>query len=200
MGFITENLPRFDKVSFGAANGSTPEPVIKNVARTDGVSQGWSLSEPISITTNHLVRIKTYMVEDNGKTRRLFGGDGGENSLGYILHPNSQIYVKINNQNRGETSLDGEAFEQAPFFDVNVASHSIEMFVILNCEIDAIGFNEIGGDYMPGALYEFEVELDGVVTHAIPLTNKEQGATQLATVGNVNAFMSNYSSDVWEEL
>lgn len=172
--------------------------VINYVARLDGFSQGWELSEPISITPSHLVRIKTYMVEDNGKTRRLFGGDNGENSLGYILHPNSQIYVKINNQNRGETSLDGGEFDQAPLFDISVDNHSIEMFVILNCEIDAIGFNVSGGDYMTGALYEFEVELNGVITHTIPLTNKDQGAIQLATVGSVNATMLNYSSDVWE--
>tara|TARA_R110001592_G_C13193009_1_gene753660 strand:+ start:1513 stop:2112 length:600 start_codon:yes stop_codon:yes gene_type:complete len=181
-------------------NYNTIEPVIKYVARLDGLSQGWDLSIPISITPSHRVKIKTYGVGDNGKTRRVFGGDNGENQLGYILHPNSQLYVKVNNQNRGETSLDGGAFDIAPFFDINVNIHTIEMYPTLNCEIDAIGFKVEGGDYMPGALYEFEVELDGVITHSIPLTNLEQGATQLPAVGDVSAFMPNYSSDVWEQI
>jgi hypothetical protein len=33
----------------------------------------------------------------------------------------------------------------------------------------------------------------------LPLTNKAQGATQLATVGNINAFMPNYTEAVWRK-
>ena len=44
----------------------------------------------------------------------------------------------------------------------------------------------------------FEILIDEVITYKMPLANKPQGATQLATVGNVNATMANYSSDVWE--
>ena len=40
----------------------------------------------------------------------------------------------------------------------------------------------------------------GVLTNEIPLTNKAQGATQLATVGNINAFMPNYTEAVWRKL
>ena len=39
----------------------------------------------------------------------------------------------------------------------------------------------------------------GIVLNEIPLTNKAQGATQLATVGNVNAFMPNYTAAVWRK-
>ena len=41
---------------------------------------------------------------------------------------------------------------------------------------------------------------DCIVINEIPLTNKAQGATQIATVGNVNATMVNFSTDVWEEI
>lgn len=40
----------------------------------------------------------------------------------------------------------------------------------------------------------------GIVLHQIPLTNKAKGATQLATVGNVNATMVNYTEAVWETM
>ena len=49
------------------------------------------------------------------------------------------------------------------------------------------------------AVYNFRVIRSGVVIHEIPLTNKAQGATQLATVGNINAFMPNYTDAVWRK-
>ena len=49
-------------------------------------------------------------------------------------------------------------------------------------------------------LFDFEVERGGEIIYAIPLTNKSQGATQLATVGSVNATMINYTGDEWEPL
>ena len=36
-------------------------------------------------------------------------------------------------------------------------------------------------------------------SNEIPLTNKAQGANQLATVGNINAFMPNYTEAVWKK-
>ena len=52
-----------------------------------------------------------------------------------------------------------------------------------------------------GTIKMFRVrDSSGVVVNEIPLTNKSQGATQLATVGNVNAFMPNYTEAVWRKL
>ena len=53
---------------------------------------------------------------------------------------------------------------------------------------------------LQAAIYDFKVTRDGVIVNEIPLANKAQGATQIATVGSVNATMINYTPDVWEEV
>lgn len=52
-----------------------------------------------------------------------------------------------------------------------------------------------------GIFKNFRVR-DGVgsIVNEILLTNKSQGATQLATVGSINATMINYTGDEWERL
>lgn len=43
-------------------------------------------------------------------------------------------------------------------------------------------------------------DISEAILNEIPLTNKAQGATQLSTVGTVNATMINYTEAVWVEL
>ena len=52
--------------------------------------------------------------------------------------------------------------------------------------------------YFGGLFYDFEVEIAGEVVLQLPLTNKEQGAVQLPTVGDITATMANYTPLVWE--
>ena len=69
--------------------------------------------------------------------------------------------------------------------------------IILTSEFSIETLAKFASDYFGGVIYGFEFEINGVLTNKIPLTNKSQGATQLATVGNVNAFMPNYTEAVW---
>ena len=42
------------------------------------------------------------------------------------------------------------------------------------------------------------IRRNGTIINEIPLTNRNQGSTQLATIGDVNAFMTDYAEDVWK--
>lgn len=66
---------------------------------------------------------------------------------------------------------------------------------------DGLAFNVLNryaSSYLSGVIANVDLKIGGVITNEIPLTNKEQGATQLATVGSINATMINYTEDVWE--
>ena len=62
-----------------------------------------------------------------------------------------------------------------------------------------LGRRVTGSFYSDGYISNLEYYLNGTLVNQIPLTNKDQGATQLPTVGDVNATIVNYT-DTWEEV
>ena len=175
-------------------------PVLEWIGNLDGVSQGWLLSGPIDLTPDHIVRFKIYGGEYSDKTQIIASGE----TLSYMVHPNDNLYVKINNQNKGFTSVNGAELELYPNYPVGNIESILEFLVTEACQIQSLmynykgdAFNPNGSAYASGAIYDFEVELDGVITHSIPLTNKEQGANQQPNIGNVSAFMPNFTEAIW---
>ena len=186
MGFITENLPRFDNVAFGAVSGA-----VNYVARLDGVSQYWQLTAPININIDYTVEL-------------MFVG-------GVISNQYARFYCLTNNDMSVDSGIDSDKFRASggvtSLNGNNIftgepiptsGNNKIETKLSVTGVIDSIGsFNGTRLINLP--LYGFIIKDEtGTIINEIPLTNKAQGATQLATVGNINAFMANYTPDVWE--
>ena len=183
--------------------------VVQWVTRTDGVSQYWQLSEPIVIPANKDFRITQTILGTNNSFEGLL--DSTDSSFWLRLMPTSQgrniqgwiIDDYISSVPHSDVNLRDGNYHTVTLSRVNGVIYVIYDGNIIEEITKADGFNihrlarfstaEFGGVYK-----DFEVSIGGVLVNQIPLTNKGQGATQLATVGDVNAFMPNYSSDVWE--
>lgn len=162
------------------------------VAQLDGVTQYWVLSEPINIEVDYTVGL-------------MFIG-------GVISNQYARFYCLANNQMSVDSGIDSDKFRVSggvtSLNDSNIFSgdpiplsgeNKIETKLSVTGMIDSIGsYNNSRFINLP--LYGFVIKnAAGVVIHEIPLTNKAQGATQLATVGNINAFMPNYTEAVWRK-
>ena len=209
MSFIAGDLPTLEKVAFGALGGDVEE---QWVAKLDGVTQYWVLTDPITAPANTDFKASFYISGVNDGYEGLFSSPDPQSWL-RLLPLNSSVNL--------QGQLGAGYYQAVPFSELNMRDGvtrklSIERgagrvrFVIddtfvfnsstLLSEFTVQTLAEFGGDFFGGTIYGFEFELNGVITNKIPLTNKAQGATQLATVGNINATMINYTGDEWEPL
>lgn len=181
------------------------------VAQPDGATQYWVLSGPITAPANADFKASFYINGVNDSFEGLFSSSDPQSWLRLLPSNNS---VNLQGQ------LGAGYYQAIPFTELNLRDGvtkklSVERvsgrmrFVIddtfiFNSSTLTAAFSietlaKFGGDYFGGVIYGFEFEINGVLTNQIPLTNKAQGATQLATVGNVNAFMPNYTDAVWRK-
>lgn len=188
------HAPILEQAGFSIGS-ATPEPVINYVARLDGLSQYWQLSESIAILTGHTIEF-------------IFGGF--TNSGSYKRFVGSRDFsVSVDSGPQGSRfRLEGSAATlDGAFVDPNnltaIPTEGDSMLVVT--PLSGFSLESIGN--LPGRsdrevaayIYSFRVkDAAGNILNEIPLTNKDQGATQIATVGSVNATMPNYSADVWE--
>ncbi|AKA61211.1 hypothetical protein [Pseudoalteromonas phage H103] len=188
-------------------------PLINYVARLNGTDQYWQLSEAISIgSSNFALRLKV---------TTSFSG-----SQVHLTDSPEDFYFKIFITSNGIPSVlfgDGSQWVYSLNAVTNIADskeHSIEvvknsgqLYLLVDgviefqrdeltqvfAGIEFIGVRNSLSQYFNGSVYDFEVEINNTLTHSIPLTNKAQGSTQLATVGSVNATMVGYDESVWEQ-
>lgn len=167
--------------------------VKQSVARLNGTDQYWQLSEAITIDVNYSIELMFV---------------GGQVSSLY-----ARFYSLTNNDMTVDSA--GEYFDKFRVIGGETLLNSVEIVTgdpiptsganKLETKLSASGVIEYIGSFngtrlinLP--LYGFVVKDElGTVINEIPLTNKAQGATQLATVGNVNATMVGYTPDVWEQ-
>ena len=195
MAFIPENLPRFDTVSFGAAGGS--EPVVNYIARTDGLTQGWNLSEEITLQEGWSVEVDVLYVTDSSTTRALFTPSG----TAYLpANGGSEVSYRRQGQIAALVSLDGGEYMDTNTFNFDGDFHHIKFIAETQLGISAIFYDlNNSGRNIVGSVFNFVVRNAlGTIVNRINLTNKSEGATQSPSVGSVSATMMNYSEDVWE--
>jgi len=205
MGFIANNLPTLDDVSFGTASG-----VKRYVYRLDGLTKYYQLSDQIVIpaSTDCAIRFTLNGTSDNYEGLfksadgsdwfRLIPSSQGSNFQGNLGGtfisgvPYSSLTVR-NGQDREFTLR-----RLAGRFYIDVGGQSFTLS-LSSGSFSISALCEFGGDEFAGYIKNFEVEINSVITNQIPLTNKTQGATQLPTVGSVSATIINYT-DTWEEV
>lgn len=183
------------------------------VYRLDGASQSWQLTEPVTAPENKDFTCSFYIQGSRRSEVEGLISDGVGMSWLRILGSNQSqdLQMLIGGSYKGASYPSGYdlrdgGFNLFKFFRVNgglffsindsgprsmgtsAAEFSIEKLMVFS------------NQYFAGVIYDFEFEMDGVLTNSIPLTNKDQGANQLATVGSINAELINYTEDGWERL
>ncbi|MDN3394580.1 MULTISPECIES: hypothetical protein [unclassified Pseudoalteromonas] len=163
------------------------------VAQSDGATQYWRLSEPVQFPLGYKVEITFSKANDYFK---IFDSNANRFDVTQFngevtLRNDTNIYVNGSLSNLTPATNT----EYVVKFD-RTAENTDQSLK----EISFIGARFNGVEILSGYVKNFRVynELD-IVIHEIPLTNKAQGATQLATVGNINAFMPNYTDAVWRK-
>lgn len=196
-------------------------PAINYVARLDGATQYWQLSERLINPDGDIdIEFKTGSNVNGGGIDRVvlsqcltaaYSGSSGKeftlyfNASGYLqaLHGGaffgSSVNAAIEPDKTYRWRLEGnqqEFFVDGVLVDSNTVSRGSAREPSAQC---LIGAQTSGGalrGYFDGPIYD--VKVNSAIQVEIPLTNKAQGATQLATVGNVNATLVNYTEAVWE--
>lgn len=172
-------------------------PVVEQwVAQLDGATQYWQLTSPIQLQPDWKVKYKFRCDGGTGNVVYLHGNSEQSSALSaYIVPSNGQlsfsgsINEKLNGVAFTNNSVIQLGVEYEVEFEVNSTKDISSLFKLQNIE-----------KYAAGYIYDLEVaDENGVVIHEIPLTNKAQGATQLATVGDINATMPNYTDAVWRK-
>lgn len=165
--------------------------VIEWVAELDGATQYWQLSEPINVQNGDAISFAFTGFENIGLYKRFFGSDD------FILSLDTGADGdKFRSRSLTNAYLDGVEITTETLIPV-AGAHDVNCISGATKQINTLLSLE-SSNLVKVAMYNFKVIRNGVVIHEIHLTNKAQGATQLATVGNVNAFMPNYTDAVWK--
>ena len=189
------------------------------VAQLDGIVQYWQLTSPLTAENGEDFRLKvkaergdrsagcflmSSMDASNYGINIYSTGDYslGEGKISVFGLGNSPFIEGLNSF----TDLDIEVSRESGVWTVTVNGVSdtktptSEPPAIATSTETNLGRRVEGGFYSDGYVSDLEYYVNGVLTNKIPLTVKEQGATQLATVGDINAFMPNYTEAVWKEV
>lgn len=166
------------------------------VARLDGATKSWQLTSPINLITNDVVELNFIGGQVSNAFAMFFESDSRNF---YVSTTSDSLNFRVKAA-FGTPMLNSQLIEnnvtQVPSTGVNTVSAATVGDEILSYITSRMGTSL----FLNLAVYNFRVIRNGVVIHEIPLTNKSQGATQLATVGSVNATMINYTGDEWEPL
>ena len=178
--------------------GEESPPQEEWVAELDGATQYWTLTQPIQVPIGGLIQFNLCRpLGSLGMNEYVISGESdtntscfysGETSL-FLGGSNYLTNLMVDGVDNNLLPADGE------FHSVSVESTNSAT------EIKNLGCRFSFERLLLGSFTDLIVkDAQGVVINHTPLTNKEQGATQLATVGSVNAFMANYTEAVWRRL
>ena len=170
---------------------------IKWVARLDGVSQYWHLSEAIEVSPSEYITFKIIVdaSAQNGQYKRFIASEDFNFSLDTGASGGKFRLAGCN------ATIDGSPMaSEVTEIPADGRSHEIVVRPSAVGRVEVIGaLLAVSGRSIDASILDFCIYGENeALIHKIPLTNKSQGATQLATVGSVNATMVNFTPDVWE--
>lgn len=187
-------------------------PIIEYVAQADGATQFWQLSDPIAAPANTDFTFTAYISGTRtSDIEGVFSDSGGSSWIRALDSDQSQdLQMLIGGSFKGASYPVGYDLRDGNFnlfklsrvggqLSFSINDSGMKSLGTSNAEFVIDNLFRFSNQYFAGVIYGFEVEIGGVITNSIPLTNKAQGATQLATVGSVNAFMPNYTELVWKD-
>lgn len=166
------------------------------VAQLDGATQYWQLSEEIPLPIGYSYEIDVLYESSN------------QSSGDYLATGEGDTFYPLFFVNREFLSTGSSGNLEDPIVDGidNMLPYDNEFHTVMiksNSSIAGLGILGARFNYVrncSGIIKMLRVkDQNGTVVNEIPLTNKDQGATQLATVGAVNATMANYTEAVWKK-
>lgn len=182
--------------------GGALEPVVNYVARTDGATQYWQLSGSSNFIEMQAGDEMTLSARIDSFETSSYIFDDGRFDTG------TRPYLLVGRNTRQISNIAGyyDLYIDGEFIDLSTNKfwpndndyHSVRIISNQSMNITRFSARFFGpSDYLAGVIKDiYFTRAAGDIS--IPLTNKEQGATQIATVGNISAFMPNYTPDVWE--
>lgn len=193
------------------SNGSTTIPkTYIDIANLNGANQEWEISERL-IDIDNLSGLKfkgEYISSDDGGTLISQSTDDGLKEF-QIFRAASEIRFSI-----GDTvtafpaTFTGGLFE-VEFTDNTTVNVYADGVLVIDAGVVAIGNGRYPtakttlmsrhGFYKSGAVINFEHYQDDILVNKLPLTNKDEGATQSSSVGDITATLTNYNESVWLE-
>lgn len=193
MGFIANNLPTLDDVSFGTASGAK-----SYVYRLDGLTKYFQLSEPINIPLNGSIELDLLYDPNTVINNDYILCSETDTSTSSFFTSRETIGVGGSGIISSYT-VDGISTSNFPYDNT---FHTIKYnFDNINGKLKFLGTRFTIQQLSSGVFKDLIVrDAQGIIINHIPLTNKEQGATQLPTVGNVSATIVNYTESGWEEV
>lgn len=165
------------------------------MAVSDGVTKYWTLTEAIPIPVGGTIEFDLFRPTDSlGMSEYILSGESDTDTSCYY-NGQSSLFLGVSGYLTNLT-VDGLVDNISPadgtFHKISVESTNIAANLKnLGCRFS---FERV----LLGAFKNLTVkDSDGTILNQIPLTNKNEGSTQIATVGNVNAIMANYTGDEW---
>jgi len=192
------HAPILEQAGF-SVDSAEPEPVIKWVARPDGETQVWVLSGPINVISGDIIEMSFLGGEGDSKARYFYAAESFQ--FGIYSERSVTDNVLSTLQTSTETTLNGGVVTYGSTLVPLSGENNLSSTINSSGPMVTLGSRTQGASQkamLP--IYDFRLIRGGTVINEILLTNKDQGATQLATVGSVNATMINYTEDVWEEI
>ncbi|TMS62716.1 hypothetical protein [Pseudoalteromonas sp. S3173] len=186
------------------------------VAQLDGAMQFWQLSGPIQLDSNGFVFEFDYFVTPEDSINGLFSNDSGLGGFSAYERVSSgrlaTFYYETTSGTLNSTLLGAVSAGDIGLKRFRFEKSGNNLTVSAGGKSTTATSNEFTDNFIVkfiGSVSSLKTlgyfknirvynSLD-VLTNEIPLTNKAQGATQLATVGNINAFMPNYTNAVWRK-
>lgn len=176
--------------------GFGEQEVKSYVARLDGLTQYWQLSESINLIANDVVEL-SFVGGSIGNAFAMFYESDAGNFYMSVTSDSLNFRVKAV---FGTPILNGQQIVNNTTPVPLSGENTISAAIVSDEDISVIGARVGGSLLMNLPLFGFKVIRGGEIINEIPLTNKAQGATQLPNVGGVSATMINYTEAVWQEL
>ncbi|AGK87056.1 hypothetical protein RIO-1_42 [Pseudoalteromonas phage RIO-1] len=157
-------------------------PPVNYVARLDGATQYWQLSEPIQLVGNYKVDIEMSADAGNQLSMKVTDGQGlveskrvDTNLVNYFFDPRDYMHIEVNGVETREAPSNGESFMLSLIRSEQEANRADK-------EVYILGARFTQSNHLKGYIKSIKVyDANDALTHEIPLTNKDQGAFQVAT-------------------
>lgn len=192
IGSYGKKLPGYG--SFSSGGGATEQ----WAAKLDGATKCWQLSGEMPVPSGGSGELDL-MYDSTNQSEIEYVLTGESNSDTSLFFTSREALKAGSSGYISDVLVDGVSTVELPY---DSTFHTIKC--IISGSLSSVGILGARFDYTrssSAAIKGFRVrDENGSVINEIPLTNKAQGATQLATVGNVNATMINYTGDEWEQL
>lgn len=181
-----------------------PPSGIEYIAQLDGSSRSWQFDTPIPLGMANDCSINLSVILQRNTTQVIYGGGSSPERL-YIGTENGNwligngtdrvdtlVPAPLNVETKTNLILSGGIFKLV-VDNITVYEQPIKY----STSKSLTGISDLGGFRLLGFAFDFSVTMSGVIQNKLPLTNKQQGDTQLATIGNINATMIGYNDNVW---